>query len=145
MTALQELRMQRLVDRQMQGTASMPFQANTRSRRHRRARKTHTATLAAQSSGLTSSVELGPTEEQATSSSQGSAPAIDQINLDSQVGSHIPSDSPEHSLVRGAALSFFAQNPVQIHCQAIVTLALSDLHRLELSDGGAKFAMSTRY
>lgn len=90
MTALHELRMQSLLNRQVQSKALLPSQVSARSKRQRRVRKTHTTTLAAQSSGLTSSVELGPAEEQATSSSQGNASAIDQVNLESQVGSQLP-------------------------------------------------------
>ena len=85
MTALQELGMQRLVDRQVQSRAPLPLQASVKSARHRRVRQSQSSTLAAQSSGLTSSVELGPAEEQASSSSQEKASSIDQVNLESQV------------------------------------------------------------
>ena len=85
MTALHELKLQRLVDRQLQSRTSLPLQVNVKSARHRRSRKSQSSTLAAQSSGLTSSVELGPAEEQATSSSQDKASSIDQVNIESQV------------------------------------------------------------
>ena len=85
MTALQELAMQGLVDRRLLLKATMPTQAIAKPSKLRGARKPRTATLAAQSSGLTSSVELGPAEEQASSSSQEQISTIDQVDIQSQV------------------------------------------------------------
>lgn len=83
--------MQRVVDKQLQSRPPLPLQVNCKPIRQTRTRNVQSSNLAAQSSGLTSSVELGPTEEQATSSSQDKASSIEQVSLESQVD--LPSNS----------------------------------------------------